>query len=60
MREAKADRVSKESVNAMIEILEKITIEITQFALDFSQHANRTTIKASDIELGFKMWKKTL
>lgn len=58
MREAKVDRISKESILAMAEILEKIGLEITQLANELSIHANRTTIKASDVQLAFKIWKK--
>lgn len=58
MREAKVDRISKESVQAMTEVLEKIGIEITKLADEFSRHANRTTIKANDVHLAFKIWKK--
>lgn len=58
MRRAKVERLGKDAVNKMTEILEKIGIEITQLADACSKHANRNTIKAVDVDFAFEMWKK--
>lgn len=44
-------RVSKDAVDEMTEILERIGVNISRQAQGLAAHAKRTTIKSKDIEL---------
>ena len=45
------ERVSDEAVDELINVLEEYGEEISRKAIKFAKHANRKTIKASDISL---------
>ena len=54
MRRAGAERVSDEAAKALAYVLMDIATEISKDAINFAKHANRKTIKRSDIELARK------
>jgi histone H3/H4 len=57
IRKAGASRVSEDAAAALSEILEEKGIEISRRAIEFSSHAKRKTITASDIRLALKSAK---
>jgi len=57
MRIAGAERVSEESAIEMRKELEKYGKRICERAIVFAEHANRKTIKASDIHLAISEMK---
>lgn len=54
IRKAGAHRVSEDAAEALSEILEEHGIEISRKAIEFSTHAKRRTVTASDIRLAIK------
>lgn len=54
IRKSGAKRVSDDAKQAMAEVLEEHGEKIAAKALKLSEHANRKTIKASDIKLAAK------
>ncbi|MFX0103487.1 MAG: histone family protein [Candidatus Hodarchaeota archaeon] len=58
IRKANAERVSESAAKELGNILEQLGIEIANRATDLAKHANRTTVKDSDILLAFKQWRK--
>ena len=54
MKAAGAYRVSEESKEALRSVLENIGDKISREAIELSRHANRRTVKASDIKLASK------
>ena len=58
IRKANAERVSESAAKELGNILEQLGIEIANRATDLAKHANRTTVKDSDITLAFKQWRK--
>ena len=46
-----AERVSGDSVDAFVEALEDYGAEVASKAVKYARHANRKTIKPSDIKL---------
>ena len=51
MREVGAERVSKDAVQALANILRDNAQELTEDAIAMAKHANRKTITAEDIRL---------
>lgn len=56
IRKANADRVSESAAKELGMILEELGKEIAMRANDLAKHANRTTIKDTDIKLAYKQW----
>lgn len=54
MRKSGAQRVSEGAKQAMKEILEKKADELTKRAVQYANHAGRTTIKWEDVNLADK------
>lgn len=57
IRKANAERVSETAAKELGSILEALGKEIATRATDLARHANRTTVKDSDIRLAYKQWK---
>jgi len=51
-------RVSNESVEAFTEVMEELAAELAADSYDLAKHADRKTIKASDIKIAWKRFKK--
>ena len=51
LKQAGADRVSEDAKEALQELLEDYGMELGKRANKFAAHANRKTIKGSDIKL---------
>ncbi|MBU0898962.1 MAG: NFYB/HAP3 family transcription factor subunit [Nanoarchaeota archaeon] len=51
-------RVSKESVEAFTDVMEEISGEIARDSFDLARHAERKTIKASDVKISWKRFRK--
>lgn len=51
-------RVSKESVEAFTEVMEEISGDLASDAYDLAKHADRKTIKASDVKIAWKRFRK--
>jgi histone H3/H4 len=51
MRKAGADRISDSAKEALKELVEEKSKEISERAIKFSMHAGRKTVKAGDIKL---------
>ncbi len=51
LKNAGAQRVSEDAVNALAKYLEEKGEEISREAVNYAKHAGRKTVKASDIEL---------
>jgi histone H3/H4 len=58
IRKANAERVSESAAKELGVILEALGKEIASRAADLAKHANRTTVKDSDIRLAYKQWKE--
>ncbi|MHA1370607.1 MAG: histone family protein [Promethearchaeota archaeon] len=58
IRKANAERVSESAARELGNILEELGIEIANRATDLARHANRTTVKDTDIKLAYKQWLK--
>ncbi len=56
IRKANAERVSESAAKELGIILEELGKEIANRANDLAKHANRTTVKDSDIRLAYKQW----
>ncbi|MFT4297893.1 MAG: histone family protein [Candidatus Woesearchaeota archaeon] len=54
MIEAGAERVSEDAKKELKRILEDYSIEISEKAIKFAEHAGRKTIKSQDIKLAMK------
>ncbi len=54
IRKAGADRVSEDAVEELKEAVEEVGNEIAQGAIDMAEHADRNTVKKSDIEMATK------
>ncbi len=59
IREIGAHRVSADAAEKLAEILEDMGKEIARQANEFSSFAKRRTVTQKDIELAYKMWRKT-
>ncbi len=57
IRTANADRVSESAAKELGEILEQLGKEIAARAAELAKHANRTTVKDSDIRLAYRQWR---
>lgn len=51
IKEAGAERVSADAVEALVAYLEKDAAEIAKKAIEYTKIAKRQTVKAADIEL---------
>lgn len=49
-----AERVSDEAAEELRVVLEEIAVKIAQQAVELARHANRKTVRASDIRLAAK------
>ncbi len=58
IRKANAERVSESAAKELGVILEELGKEIANRANDLAKHANRTTVKDSDIRLAYKQWSE--
>nr|MDO8113192.1 NFYB/HAP3 family transcription factor subunit [Candidatus Sigynarchaeota archaeon] len=58
IRKTNADRVSESAAKELGLILEELGKEIALRAADLAKHANRTTVKDSDIRLAYKQWRE--
>ena len=58
IRKANAERVSESAAKELGVILEALGKEIASRAADLAKHANRTTVKDTDIRLAYKQWKE--
>jgi len=54
MKQVGADRVSEDGKAALRDVLEDISVNISERAMKFAMHAGRKTIKAEDIKLASK------
>ena len=57
LREAGANRVSREARLAFAEYIEKLTVALAQEAGEFADHFGRRTITEKDVELAKKRLK---
>lgn len=60
IRKANAERVSESAAKELGVILEELGKEIANRANDLAKHANRTTVKDSDIRLAYKQWSERM
>ncbi|MBN2150576.1 MAG: histone family protein [Candidatus Lokiarchaeota archaeon] len=60
IRKANAERVSESAAKELGIILEDLGKEIANRANDLAKHANRTTVKDSDIRLAYKQWSERM
>ena len=51
-------RVSKQSVEAFTDVMEDVSAELASDSYDLAKHAERKTIKASDIKIAWKRFRK--
>jgi histone H3/H4 len=58
IRKTNAERVSESAAKELGMILEELGKEIALRAADLAKHANRTTVKDSDIQLAYKQWRE--
>ena len=58
IRKTNASRVSNSAAKELGLMLEDMGLEIALRAADLAKHANRTTIRDSDIRLAYKQWRK--
>jgi len=54
IRNAGAERVSKEAVEKLREAVEELGEDIAREAIDLAEHADRNTVTKSDVELATK------
>ena len=54
IKKAGARRVSESAAVELRKVLEEIGLKIAEEALDFTEHANRTTVKDVDIRIAAK------
>ncbi|PSG99604.1 MAG: histone [Nanohaloarchaea archaeon SW_4_43_9] len=54
IRKAGAERVSKDAIEELRNAVEDVGEEIARDAVEMAEHANRKTVKASDVELSTK------
>jgi len=58
MKKSSGIRVSKESSEIMRTLLEDITSEISKRAREFAEHADRKTVKKTDMEMAIKYFNE--
>jgi len=58
IKEAGAERVSKEAAIALGKVLNRIGTEIAKEAIEYAHYAKRKTVKPSDIEMAYKKFLK--
>ncbi len=58
MRKAGIERVSREAIEALREIIEEQALEIAKTALELAEHAKRKTVQKEDIKMANKLLKQ--
>ena len=58
LKKSGAERVSDESANELRRIIEEIAMAVAKSAVEMSSHAGRKTVKADDVKLASKPFKK--
>lgn len=51
IRKAGAERVSRDAVEELREAVEEVGEEVARDAVEMAEHADRKTVKASDVEM---------
>jgi histone H3/H4 len=54
LKNAGAERVSDDAARIFADVVHDLSVEIAKDAVKFAHHANRKTVKRSDIELARK------
>ena len=58
LKKSGAERVSDESADELRRITEELAMAIAKSAVEMSTHAGRKTVKAEDVKLASKPFKK--
>ena len=58
LKKSGAERVSDESADELRRITEELALAIAKSAVEMSTHAGRKTVKAEDVKLASKPFKK--
>ena len=58
LKKSGAERVSDESADELRRIIEEIAMAVAKSAVEMSSHAGRKTVKADDVKLASKPFKK--
>jgi histone H3/H4 len=58
LKKSGAERVSDESADELRRVIEEIAVAVAKSAVEMSSHAGRKTVKAEDVKLASKPFKK--
>ena len=58
LKKSGAERVSDESADELRRVIEEIAMVVAKSAVEMSSHAGRKTVKAEDVKLASKPFKK--
>ncbi len=58
LKKSGAERVSDESADELRRVIEEIAMAVAKSAVEMSSHAGRKTVKADDVKLASKPFKK--